>query len=42
MKDNEPGEYAKVKQDLKGKVNLNDLEVRLKRLWRIIGKTAYS
>jgi len=31
MKDNEPGEYAKVKQDLKGKVNLNDLERAVKK-----------
>lgn len=31
MKDNEPGEYARVKQDLKGKVNLNDLERAVKK-----------
>lgn len=31
LKDEEPGEYAKIKQDLKGKVNLNDLERVVKK-----------
>jgi len=32
MKEQEPGEYAKVKQELKGKVNLNDLERAVKKV----------
>lgn len=31
LKEQEPGEYAKVKQELKGKVNLNDLERAVKK-----------
>lgn len=31
IKENEPGEYAKVKSELKGKVNLNDLERAVKK-----------
>jgi len=31
LKENEPGEYAKIKADLKGKINMNDLERAVKK-----------